>query len=471
MSKKHSSKVIPFEALSKLAPGSTSLVHGVFDLLHIGHLRYFEFAKAQGLPVVVSLTPDHLVNKGPGRPAFTASVRAEALSHLDLIDYVVVNNSALATSVIKELKPKYYIKGPDYRDKTQDITGGIYEEEAMVKAYGGELLFSDDETFSSSQLINRFLSQFSEEQKHVVQKVKDLGGYEEVFRQINRLSSLNVLVVGEPILDIYRFCDPENISSKSPSISARFLYEETYEGGATAIANHLREVAQVTLIHPPGFKVPKKTRYIAQDKSQRIFEITEIDQEPWSGRDSKQFINFLREENGKADATLIADFGHGLFEKEVLWAVSGLKGFIGLNVQTNSSNYGFNVFRKHNRFDYLSLDLREARLAYHDKHASPLDLHKRILKDVPGYVAMTLGKNGAYYNGYYSPAFSDNVVDATGAGDAFFAITALLSKIECPAHMIPFIGNVYAGLKTKIIGNKSAVPKAALLKSLESILK
>jgi cytidyltransferase-like protein len=469
MSKTNLSKIIPFEALNKLGP--VTLVHGVFDLLHIGHFRYFEFAKSLGLPVVVSLTPDQYVNKGPWRPAFTASVRAETLSHLDLVDHVVVNNGPLATSVIKELKPKYYVKGPDYRDKTQDVTGGIYEEEACVKAYGGELVFSDDETFSSSQLINRFLSNFSEEQKHVVQKVKDLGGYEEVFRQINRLSSLNVLVVGEPILDVYRFCEPENISSKSPSVSARFLYEEVYEGGATAIANHLKDFANISFIQPNGFKTPRKTRYIAQDKQQRIFEITEIEQEPWKGRDSKQFTSFLREENERADATLIADFGHGLFEGDALWAVAGLKGFVGLNVQTNSSNYGYNVFKKHKRFDYLSLDLREARLAYHDKHASPMDLHKRILKDVPGSVAMTLGKNGAYFNGYYSPAFSDNVIDATGAGDAFFAITALLAKIECPSLLIPFIGNVYAGLKTRIIGNKSAVPKAALLKAIESILK
>jgi rfaE bifunctional protein nucleotidyltransferase chain/domain len=447
------------------------LCHGVFDVIHLGHVKYLEAAKKHGDYLVVSITADRFIQKGLGRPYFTEQRRKQMLESLSIVDEVYIAEGPTALPAIERYLPSTYVKGNDYRDQSKDLTGEIENERKAVEAYGGVIAFTDEETFSSSTLINKFFAPFSDEQKITIERINKLGGYDEIHRQISLLQTLNVLVVGEPILDIYRFCEPENISSKSPSISARFLYEETYEGGATAIANHLRDFASVTFHSPKGFNVPKKTRYIAQDKSQRIFEITGIEQQPWKGKDSKPFIDLLKEENKKSDVTIIADFGHGLFEDEVLSALCELKGFIALNVQTNSSNYGFNVFKKHKRFDYLALDLREARLAYHDRQASSLDLHHRILKDVSARVAMTLGKNGAYYDEHSVPSFSGEVVDATGAGDAFFAITSLLCKTGCPSEMIPFIGNVYAGLKTKIIGNKSAVSKLSLLRALATILK
>lgn len=447
------------------------LCHGCFDVVHLGHIKYLEAAKAYGDHLIVTITSDRFVGKGPGRPYFSEQQRKSMLEAIRCVDEVHIIDGPTAVPALTRFQPDFYVKGPDYRDPGKDVTGEIVNERSVVEAYGGELVFTEEETFSSSTLINRFFAPWTDDQKQVILKVKDLGGYDEVFRQINRLSSLNVLVVGEPITDVYRFCEPENISSKSPSISARFLYEESYDGGTTAIANHLKDFATVSLLCPEGFKAPQKTRYIAQDKQQRIFEITDIEQQPWQGRSQREFIEVLSEENRRSDCTLLADFGHGLFEGDVLYSTQGLQGFVGLNVQTNSSNHGFNVFKKHKRYDYLSIDMREARLAYHDRHSSPLELQRKLLKDVPYCVAMTLGKNGSYYNNYFSPAFADQVVDATGAGDAFFALTALLCKIECPPAMIPFIGNVYAGLKTKIIGNKSSVPKAALLKAVESILK
>ena len=65
--------------------------HGVFDLLHIGHIRHFEQAKACGDVLVVTITSDDYVNKGPGRPAFNENLRTEAVASLGCVDYVAVN--------------------------------------------------------------------------------------------------------------------------------------------------------------------------------------------------------------------------------------------------------------------------------------------------------------------------------------------------------------------------------------------
>ncbi len=75
--------------------------HGVFDLLHIGHVRHFEQARKFGDVLVVTLTPDRFVNKGVGRPAFPEQLRAEFLAAITSVDYVAVNSWPTAVETIK----------------------------------------------------------------------------------------------------------------------------------------------------------------------------------------------------------------------------------------------------------------------------------------------------------------------------------------------------------------------------------
>src|SRR5437016_229254 len=89
--------------------------HGVFDLLHIGHIRHFEQAKKLGDVLVVTLTRDPYVNKGPHRPVFAQDLRAEAIAALGCVDYVALNETPMAVEAIKSLKPHFYVKGSDYK--------------------------------------------------------------------------------------------------------------------------------------------------------------------------------------------------------------------------------------------------------------------------------------------------------------------------------------------------------------------
>lgn len=436
----------------------TVLCHGCFDVLHAGHLAYFKAAKKFGDHLIVSVTTDRFVNKGPGRPYFSHGQRAEMVKALGIVDDVIISDSATAVQVIEQVKPNYYVKGPDYKDLTKDVTGEIYNEKAAVEKYGGNLVFTDEETFSSSTIINKFFSGFTEEQREKLDIVQSVGGYHACERALQALEGLRVLVVGEPILDIYRFVTPEGISSKSPTVSARFIREEKYEGGSEAIYKHLKDFCQVTKVISCQSGWPKKIRYISG--TQRIFEVTEIYEDGWH--------NFGLP---NVDVTVAADFGHGLFDCIDL---SKAHGFIGLNVQTNSSNFGFNVYTKHKRWDYLCIDRRELSLAHNDRNSSPVDLGDLVWNKHGKPLSVTLGSNGSALwtkSGVStSPAYSDTVVDATGAGDAYFAITTLLMATDCRPELVTFIGNVFAGLKTKIIGNKSAVSKAALLKAIKGIL-
>ena len=110
--------------------------HGVFDLVHPGHIRHFEEAKRQGDVLIITSTPDEFVNKGPGRPVFNQRLRAESLAALQVVDYVAINRSPTAAGTIELLRPDIYVKGGEYAN-LKDLTGGIAMEAKAVRAAGG----------------------------------------------------------------------------------------------------------------------------------------------------------------------------------------------------------------------------------------------------------------------------------------------------------------------------------------------
>ena len=96
------------------------MCHGVFDLVHLGHLEYFKSSKKHGDVLIVSVTKGKFVNKGPHRPY--NSDRIKFLSSLEIVDYVVLNTAPTAVNILEKLKPNIYSKGPDYKNIHKDIT-------------------------------------------------------------------------------------------------------------------------------------------------------------------------------------------------------------------------------------------------------------------------------------------------------------------------------------------------------------
>lgn len=133
----------------------TVLSHGCFDLLHVGHLRHFMEAKQHGAMLIVSLTSDRFVGKGPGRPLVDAEARAELIEALGPVDWVYINDHPSSVPVIEALKPDIYAKGPDYAVAEDDESGKITEERLAVEKHGGRLLITGGIKFSSTTLINR----------------------------------------------------------------------------------------------------------------------------------------------------------------------------------------------------------------------------------------------------------------------------------------------------------------------------
>jgi len=135
----------------------TVLAHGCFDLLHLGHIRHLKEARELGDRLVVSVTSDKFVNKGPGRPRFTDTERAEALLELRCVDEVKINDGADAVEMIKHVKPSIYVKGIDYRDVDNDPR--LRRETEAINELHGDMVFTSTRKWSSTQLLIDTLGQ------------------------------------------------------------------------------------------------------------------------------------------------------------------------------------------------------------------------------------------------------------------------------------------------------------------------
>ncbi|MDY6834949.1 MAG: adenylyltransferase/cytidyltransferase family protein, partial [Chloroflexota bacterium] len=213
--------------------------HGVFDLLHVGHMRHLEQAKGFGNALVVTITPDRYVNKGPHRPAFSEDLRAEAIAALDGVDYVAINRWPTAVETIQLLKPDIYAKGPDYKDTRCDYTGKICDEEAAILSVGGEIVFTEDITFSSSSLINKYMPGFPKEVSDYLSQFSSKYSADDVLGYLDSALKLKVLVIGETIIDEYQYCNIIGKSAKEPILAAQYLSTEKFAGGSLAISNHV----------------------------------------------------------------------------------------------------------------------------------------------------------------------------------------------------------------------------------------
>ena len=154
-------KVISIEALAEKVAGMKSegrkvaLCHGCFDLIHPGHIKYFEASRNMGDALVVTLSPDRFVDKGPGRPVFGEQLRAESIAALECVDFVAINQWPTAEETLRLLKPSYYVKGQEF-EKLQDKTGKIQREFDVVKEIGAEMRFTHEIVFSSTDLLNKY---------------------------------------------------------------------------------------------------------------------------------------------------------------------------------------------------------------------------------------------------------------------------------------------------------------------------
>jgi len=145
------------ERLEELKSMGKKIVHchGCFDLMHPGHIKHFQAAKDIGDILIVTLTLDKYVDKGPGRPVFNQRLRAESIAALECVDYVAINKWPTAENTLRLLKPDIYVKGQEFKNM-EDKTGKIQKENEVLKEIGTQIRFTHEIVFSSTELLNKY---------------------------------------------------------------------------------------------------------------------------------------------------------------------------------------------------------------------------------------------------------------------------------------------------------------------------
>jgi rfaE bifunctional protein nucleotidyltransferase chain/domain len=131
------------------------LANGCFDLLHVGHIRYLEGAKALGDLLVVGVNSDEQVRaqKGDGRPFLPERERAEIIAAIRAVDYVTIFAESTVEQLLLSIRPDVHAKGTDYTEET-------VPERDVVRSYGGRVaIVGDPKDHSTTEMIRRVNSE------------------------------------------------------------------------------------------------------------------------------------------------------------------------------------------------------------------------------------------------------------------------------------------------------------------------
>lgn len=508
-------KIISREAFARLREDyrrcgkKVILCHGVFDLLHYGHVEHLQEAKALGDILVVSVTAARFVNKGPGRPYFNDQQRMRFLASLECVDYVILSDAITVHEIVEAVQPDIYVKGQEYATAENDVTGNIGSEQAIVERYGGRIYFTQGEVHSSTKLLNNFFGALPEdvvETAHVLRRKYGEDVSRQVRRMVDGFRNRSVLVIGDIIIDDYVFCKVQGLTTKDAAMSTRYDFMERYAGGALAIARHIAGFAgRVTLLSMMGqekdiehfildtmqpvecrivqeknFITPVKQRYLRQhalrQEYEKLFSVNRLlDIEGMRRVDYSRFYRNLEEMLPQYDLAVVCDYGHGLLNSKSIRKIEKDAKFLAVNCQTNSSNHGMNVITKYHRADAFVVDEQELHLPFGQSLASTSELLRKLSDQLKSeYAWVTMGAHGALgrhvAENVQIPAVTLHVKDTIGAGDAFYSLAVLCAGSGVPIDVATLVSNVAGAIKTNLVGNSKPVDKVDLLKFLNTVL-
>jgi rfaE bifunctional protein nucleotidyltransferase chain/domain len=497
------SRVSELSNLLKERDLTIALCHGVFDLLHPGHVQHIKAARRLAQIVVVSITADKHVNKGPGRPIFNQVIRSQTLAALQDVDYVIICDNPTAVELITEIKPNYYVKGSDYQNLKDDVSGMIVNEKKVVEAYGGKIHFTNEISSSSSFLINNFYSNLAQDSQKWLKDFKSTNGYEQVTQALNKIKDLSVLILGETIIDQYTYCSPLAKSSKYPILAFHQHNSKSFPGGVLSIANNcgnwVKKVKVISFAAPKDLKLESmltnlnsnvktefvgsidrptilKHRYVEESSNSRVFEYYDFSNLDLPNSTRDKIVSLISKQYLKYDLILAADYGHGFFSSELISFLQNAKCLISVNTQANAGNRGYNTISKYPRADVITMNGAELQLELRNRTPNYKEIVPKLMNSMGVKIAIvTLGGEGLMVfdkKGNYErvPALAGKLVDKVGAGDAVFAMSSLLAKVKAPLKVIGFLSNLVAAHEVSQLGHETSLSQADILKHTKSVL-
>lgn len=501
LSERYRSKVKTVEELREILgtpPRKNRVImcHGVFDVVHPGHVRHLLYAKSKASTLIASLTADRHISKGHYRPHVPQDLRALNLAAFEMIDYVLIDHNPTPIENLKTIQPDFFAKGYEYT--SGELPPKTQEEKDVVESYGGEIIFTPgDIVYSSSALIELAPPQISHEKLLTLMDGEGLS-FDDLRKTLDKMPGEKVHVVGDTIIDSYTQCAMIGGQTKTPTMSVLFESKTNFVGGAGIVAKHLK-AAGATVVFSTVLGDDDLKEFTLKDLSEfgveveavidetrptvnknaivaggyRLLKVDTLDNSSISDKVLNRLCTSVAQTD--AEAVVFSDFRHGIFNRRTVPKLSksipdGV--FRAADSQVASRWGNITEFQG---FDLITPNEREARFALADQDSGirPLasDIHDAadcellILKlGERGVLASRSKDHEALDSFFVLDSFADDVVDAVGAGDALLAYSTLAMKVSNNPVIATILGAVAAACECGYDGNIPIGPNDVIAK-------
>lgn len=451
---------------------NTVFVSGVFNVLHIGHIRLFSFAKTIGARLVIGVLDEHLCAVQPSQ---SLEERITQLSTCSLVDeIIVIENSVLQT--IREIRPNVILKGAEFASL-------VNEEAEFITEYPTcELLFSPGVLGDISHNGTNLAKSAEYLKRHTID-------IDEIQKIINKFEELKVVVIGDSIVDEYVECEPIGMSREDPTIVVRPMNCHSYIGGAAIVAAHARALgASVKFISMCGndqagkflskelskFKVEHhlfnqkyrpttlKKRYRANGKT--LLRVSELDDRDMENSHHSSFLQKVRESVTDADLVVLSDFSYGVLSYETVNKIREVCDRIDVPIIADAqSSSQLGDITKYSNSLLITPTEREARLAFKDRKLGLTALCNQIMDDLNiENMFITLGEKGIFIQTKNSEnewktdeieALNKAAVDPAGCGDSVLITAGLALVSGANIWEAGYLGSIAAAIQVSRKGN------------------
>ena len=465
-------------------------VSGDFNILHPGHLRLLKFAKESGEYLIVGVNCDSVSNKG-----ISQDIRLESIQATSYVDEAFILEIP-AVEYIKRYKPDIVVKGKEHELKENP-------EREILNSYGGKLLFSSGEIGFSSidllkkefYLLNKNLNHNSSYQKRHNFSFNDLKA------TIEKFSNLNVLVIGDTIVDEYITCEALGMSQEDPTIVVSPLMNDKFIGGAAIVAGHAKTLgAKVKFISVVGddanFSYVQKSlqdleieSFLYKDatrpttlkqrfraSSKTLLRVNHLKQHSINSDIEKEILSQMSHQLDDIDLILFSDFSYGVLSKNLIKNIITLAKKNGVLMAADSqSSSQVGDISKFEDMTLVTPTEREIRLSLNDFESGLVVLSDKLAdKARAKYIFTTLGAEGVMiYNNSKDELLTDNinalsniVKDVSGAGDSLLTCSAMALAVGASVWESAYLGSIAAAIQVSRVGN-IPIQKDEILKEME----
>ncbi len=466
------------------------LVYGHFSSFHHGHIRFLKAAKKEGKFLIVALMGDD-AETSMQELQFKQKERASILSHIELIDCIVMLEKDEIDEAVNIIKPKVLIFGKEFEysesSKIKKAIKNQISNKNEVKFLAGKINYASTELLENDLnfLKNKKNKQFCEAINNQSITTKSL------MNNIESMKDCKILVIGDIIIDQYSACEAIGVSAEAPVIVVKELSTKNFLGGAAIIASHIKalgadpilisilgadeigskaiqELNKLEINHilledkarPTTFK----KRYVVEN--QKVFRVSKLDDKDIPIEIENKLIEQIEKNAKNCKGIIVSDFVYGVITPRILSCINKVSErynlFLFGDLQCSTQVGDVTKFKN---FSVICPNEKEARMALKDKDSGlEIICQKLIANTNTKALILTLGAEGliVYDNNdpkrtirQAFPSLSVNPIDLSGAGDSLIAI---ISTSICSGASImnsAALGTCMSSIAVQNMGNKS----------------